>query len=185
MQRNPFDLTGRRALITGSTQGIGLALAYGLAESGASVVLNGRDAARVDAAVKEMVADGFEAAGAVFDVTQQSAVAAGVDEIEKSIGAIDILILLPIALPIFGTVLSMLIGGVGVFVAGGFVMVAGSFMGLPGGALAAALLGVGLMGLGVFMVALMALLTKWLIDATIWYARLHYRVLKPALEPQA
>ena len=96
-----------------------------------------------------------------------------------------ILILLPIALPIFGTVLSMLIGGVGVFVAGGFVMVAGSFMGLPGGALAAALLGVGLMGLGIFMVALMALLTKWLIDATIWYARLHYRVLKPALEPQA
>jgi len=58
-------------------------------------------------------------------------------------------------------------------------------MGLPGGALAAALLGVGLMGLGVFMVALMALLTKWLIDATIWYARLHYRVIKPALEPQA
>ena len=101
------------------------------------------------------------------------------------LGAIDILILLPIALPIFGTVLSMLIGGVGVFVAGGFVMVAGSFMGLPGGALAAALLGVGLMGLGVFMVALMALLTKWLIDATVWYARLHYRVIKPALEPQA
>ena len=111
------------------------------------------------------------AAGAVFGIL--------------GLGAIDILILLPIALPIFGTVLSMLIGGVGVFVAGGFVMVAGSFMGLPGGALAAALLGVGLMGLGVFMVALMALLTKWLIDATIWYARLHYRVLKPALEPQA
>ena len=81
--------------------------------------------------------------------------------------------------------LSLLLGGVGVFIAGGFVMVAGAFMGLPGGALAAALLGVGLMGLGIFMVGIMALLTKWLIDATVWYARLHYRVVKPALEPQA
>ena len=44
--------------------------------------------------------------------------------------------------------------------------------------------GVGLMGLGLFMGGLMALLTKWLIDATVWYARLHYRVLKPALAPQ-
>ena len=42
-----------------------------------------------------------------------------------------------------------------------------------------------LMGLGIFMVGTMALLTKWLIDATVWYARLHYRVVKPALEPQA
>ena len=58
-------------------------------------------------------------------------------------------------------------------------------MGLPGGALAAALLGVGLMGMGIFMIGTMALLTKWLIDATVWYARLHYRVIKPALEPQA
>ena len=47
---------------------------------------------------------------------------------------------------------------------------------------AAALLGVGLMGLGIFMTGTMALLTKWLIDATVWYARLHYRVLKPALD---
>ncbi|MEN5145017.1 DUF1700 domain-containing protein [Brevundimonas diminuta] len=101
------------------------------------------------------------------------------------LGAIDILILLPIALPVFGTVLSLLLGGVGVFIAGGFVMVAGAFTGLPGGALAAALLGVGLMGLGIFMIGTMALLTKWLIDATVWYARLHYRVIKPALDPQA
>jgi uncharacterized membrane protein len=111
------------------------------------------------------------AAGAVFGIL--------------GLGAIDILILLPIALPVFGTVLSLLLGGVGVFIAGGFVMVAGAFMGLPGGALAAALLGVGLMGMGIFMIGTMALLTKWLIDATVWYARLHYRVIKPALEPQA
>ena len=41
------------------------------------------------------------------------------------------------------------------------------------------------MGLGLFMGGLMAVLTKWLIDATVWYARLHYRVLKPALDNQA
>ena len=43
----------------------------------------------------------------------------------------------------------------------------------------------GLMGLGIFMMGIMAMLTKWLIDATVWYARLHYRVVKPALEPQS
>ena len=45
-----FALTGKRALITGSSQGIGFALAQGLAEHGAEVVLNGRDAAKLDAA---------------------------------------------------------------------------------------------------------------------------------------
>ena len=111
------------------------------------------------------------AAGAIFGIL--------------GLGAIDILILLPIALPVFGTVLSLLIAGVAVFVAGGAVLVVGPFLGGPGGALAGALLGVGLMGLGIFMTGTMALLTKWLIDATVWYARLHYRVVKPALEPQS
>lgn len=110
------------------------------------------------------------AAGAIFGIL--------------GLGAIDILILLPIALPVFGTVLSILVAGVAVFIAGGVVMVTGPFFGVPGGAPAAVLLGVGLMGLGVFMGGTMALLTKWLIDATVWYARLHYRVVKPALEPQ-
>ncbi len=99
------------------------------------------------------------------------------------LGALDILILLPLVLPVFGTVLSFLLAGFGVFIAGGSALVIGPFLGLPGGPLAAVLMGVGLMGLGIFMVAIMAVLTKWLIDATIWYARLHYRVLKPALEP--
>ncbi|MDP3803770.1 DUF1700 domain-containing protein [Brevundimonas sp.] len=100
------------------------------------------------------------------------------------LGAIDILILLPIVLPVFGAVLSVLICGVFIFIAGGFVLVAGPFLGAPGGVLAALLMGVGLMGLGLFMGGLMAVLTKWLIDATVWYARLHYRVLKPALDNQ-
>lgn len=90
---NPlFDLTGRRALITGSTQGIGLALAYGLARSGAIVVLNGRDEARVKAAAEKMIADGFKAEYAAFDVTNQASVVDGVAHIEKENGPIDILI---------------------------------------------------------------------------------------------
>lgn len=90
---NPlFDLTGRRALITGSTQGIGLALAYGLARSGASVVLNGRDESRVRTVAEKMRADGFKADYAAFDVTQKPAVVEAIDRIEKDIGPIDILI---------------------------------------------------------------------------------------------
>lgn len=100
------------------------------------------------------------------------------------LGAIDILILLPIVFPVFGAVLAVLVSGVGVFLAGGAVLVVGPFLGAPGGVLAAILMGVGLMGLGLFMGGLMAVLTKWLIDATVWYARLHYRVLKPALDNQ-
>jgi gluconate 5-dehydrogenase len=89
---NPFDLSGRRALITGSAQGIGLTLACGLARSGASIVLNGRDAARVKAAAEAMRGEGFAVDCAVFDVTDQAAVAAEVERVEKEIGAIDILV---------------------------------------------------------------------------------------------
>ncbi|MDQ8028158.1 MAG: DUF1700 domain-containing protein [Brevundimonas sp.] len=100
------------------------------------------------------------------------------------LGALDIIIILPLVLPIFGTVLGFLVAGVGIFISGGLAAVVVPFMGGPGGALAGVLLGVGLMGLGLFMGGLMAILTKWLIDATVWYARLHYRVLKPALNTQ-
>ena len=90
---NPlFDLTGRRALISGSTQGIGLALAYGLARSGASVVLNGRDKSRVRTVAAKMLAEGFKADYAAFDVTQKPAVVEAIDHIEKDFGPIDILI---------------------------------------------------------------------------------------------
>lgn len=99
------------------------------------------------------------------------------------LGAVDILILLPLVLPLFGTVFAMLLGGIGIFIAGGASLIIGPFLALPGGALAAALMGVGLIGLGIFTVGIMAVLIKLLIDATIWYARLHYRVIKPALEP--
>jgi gluconate 5-dehydrogenase len=87
-----FSLDGRLALITGSGQGIGFALARGFAEHGASVVLNGRDAARIDNAVEKLRAAGFKAHASTFDVTDFQAVNADVARIEAKIGAIDILV---------------------------------------------------------------------------------------------
>ncbi|MDX8527917.1 SDR family oxidoreductase [Mesorhizobium sp. MSK_1335] len=87
-----FDLTGMRALITGSGQGIGMALAEGLAEHGAEIVLNGRTVSKIEAAVDALTAKGFRAHSAIFDVTDHVAVANGVAQIEDGVGAIDILI---------------------------------------------------------------------------------------------
>jgi gluconate 5-dehydrogenase len=87
-----FDLSGQRALVTGSSQGIGFALAKGLAEHGASVVLNGRDPVKLQAAADSLENEGHEARVAAFDVTDPEAVKRGVEAIEQDVGAIDILI---------------------------------------------------------------------------------------------
>ena len=87
-----FDLTGRRALVTGSSQGIGYSLAEGLAKAGASVVLNGRRAEAVEAAAESLRASGLTVGTAIFDVTDYRAVSDGVSRIEAEIGAIDILV---------------------------------------------------------------------------------------------
>lgn len=92
MANSLFSLEGRLALVTGSGQGIGFALARGLAEHGASVVLNGRDRARIDGAVEKLRDTGFKAHASVFDVTDFQAVNADVARIEAEIGAIDILV---------------------------------------------------------------------------------------------
>ncbi|MBA8882133.1 SDR family oxidoreductase [Phyllobacterium myrsinacearum] len=86
-----FSLEGKRALITGSSQGIGFALAKGLAEHGAEIIVNGRDAEKVDAAVAELDAAGHNAHAAAFDVTHLESVKEGIDTIEANIGSIDIL----------------------------------------------------------------------------------------------
>jgi gluconate 5-dehydrogenase len=86
-----FDLGGKLALVTGSSQGIGLALAEGLAAHGARVVINGRDEAKVEKAVQELTTKGYVAFGAAFDVTNAS-VGESVDRIEREIGPIEILI---------------------------------------------------------------------------------------------
>ena len=86
-----FDLTGRRALITGSSSGIGLELARGLAQHGASVVLNGRDEGRLAAAVQTLCSEGYDASAARFDVTSEAGVKAGMAEVLAA-GALDILV---------------------------------------------------------------------------------------------
>ena len=87
-----FDLGGRRALVTGSSQGIGYALARGLAAHGAAIVVNGRNAANIGATAQQLRSEGFDASSAAFDVTDPTAVAEGVARIESGIGPIDILI---------------------------------------------------------------------------------------------
>ena len=87
-----FRLDGRVALVTGSSAGIGLALARGLGQAGATPVLNGRDAPRLAAARDALAAEGLAVHARAFDVCDAAAVEAAVQDIEASVGAIDILV---------------------------------------------------------------------------------------------
>ncbi|MBN9075486.1 MAG: gluconate 5-dehydrogenase [Rhizobiales bacterium 65-79] len=92
MPSDLFSLKGRLALVTGSSRGIGFALAEGLAAHGAAVVLNGRSAGTMEEAVAALAARGRETRGAAFDVTDRAAVSDAVGRIERDIGPIDILV---------------------------------------------------------------------------------------------
>ncbi|WP_226624378.1 SDR family oxidoreductase [Alloyangia pacifica] len=87
-----FDLTGRTALVTGSTMGIGYALARGLAQAGAKVLLNGRNPQRLEEAVAALTAEGLAAEALGFDVTDHAGARAAIDGYEAEQGPIDILI---------------------------------------------------------------------------------------------
>lgn len=90
---NPlFDLTGRIALVTGSSQGLGLAIARGLAQAGAAVVLNGRDEKKLAATAAALRAGGAQVFAAAFDVTDGAGSEAAVARVEAEFGAIDILV---------------------------------------------------------------------------------------------
>lgn len=87
-----FDLTGRRALVTGSSTGIGFALARGLGGAGARVILNGRNEARLQDAVRMLREEGIEADAVGFDATSPADVSDAIERIETQIGPIDILV---------------------------------------------------------------------------------------------
>jgi gluconate 5-dehydrogenase len=84
-----FDLTGRLALVTGSSRGIGRAIAEGYVAAGARVIINGRDASAVAATAKAI---GANAIAAPFDVTSKEIIEIAVAKIEKDVGPIDILV---------------------------------------------------------------------------------------------
>ena len=87
-----FDLTGKTALLTGATRGIGYGLAAGLAQAGARVIVNGRDQDKLTQAAARLQAAGVAADTLCFDVRDQASVARAIDRYESEKGAIDILI---------------------------------------------------------------------------------------------
>ncbi len=92
MTSRAFDLSGRTALITGGGSGLGFAMAQGLAEAGALVVLNGRTAAKLDAAADRLRTLGLRAETVVFDVADSADVNRGVAGLGARVGAIDVLV---------------------------------------------------------------------------------------------
>ena len=87
-----FNLAGKKALITGTSQGIGFALAKGMAAAGAHIILNGRDTSKLQTAADALAKEGAAVSQLAFDATDGAAVSAAVDAFEAEHGAIDILI---------------------------------------------------------------------------------------------
>lgn len=92
MTNRLFDLSGRTALVTGSTRGLGNAIARGLGDAGASIVLNGRSAQAVTDAASALRADGYNVLEAAFDVTSEDDVARTFERFDAEGLAIDILV---------------------------------------------------------------------------------------------
>jgi uncharacterized membrane protein len=101
------------------------------------------------------------------------------------LGALDIIVMLPIIMGIAGTLFGLAFAVLGIFFGGVAAFVAGPFSGMPGSPAAPILLGVGLITAAMALGALLAIVTIGFVNGLVWYARLHYRVLKPVLEPQA
>jgi NAD(P)-dependent dehydrogenase (short-subunit alcohol dehydrogenase family) len=92
MASKMFDLTGKTAVVTGGTSGIGLAIALGLAESGANVVATSRRQEQVDEAAARIEALGVKALRLTSDVSDRASLQLVADETVKAFGKVDILV---------------------------------------------------------------------------------------------
>ncbi|MCW8126833.1 gluconate 5-dehydrogenase [Microbulbifer halophilus] len=93
MANSLFDLNGKLALVTGATHGLGMAMAEGLGNAGAKLVITGHSSReKVDAAVAALRDKGIDAHGTLFDVTDEAQVADAVGQIEREVAPIDILV---------------------------------------------------------------------------------------------
>ncbi len=92
MTNQLFDLTGKVALITGSYQGLGLAIARGLGQAGARIVLNGRNEEKVQKAISTLSGEGLQVTGCCFDVSDAAQIRQRIPPLEKEGGQIDILV---------------------------------------------------------------------------------------------
>ena len=107
MAGNLFDLTGKVAVVTGSTKGIGKAIARGLAEHGARVVISSRKADAVEAVVAEMKADGLDAIGIPCNISDLDQVKMLIAETRKAWGQVDVLVANAAVNPYYGSALDI------------------------------------------------------------------------------
>ena len=87
-----FELKGKRALVTGGTQGIGEAMVMALADAGATVIVNARNQVKLDSSLKKFRAISLDVHGCLFDIRNSSEIQAAIDNVELTIGPIDILV---------------------------------------------------------------------------------------------
>jgi gluconate 5-dehydrogenase len=92
MSQQLFDLKGKNALVTGGTHGLGMAIASGLAEAGATLIINGHTPAKLESALKAYAHKGIQAHSYLFDVRDEVAVEQTIPMIENEVGPIDILV---------------------------------------------------------------------------------------------
>lgn len=87
-----FDLKGKRALVTGGTHGLGMAMAEGLAQAGAELIITGTTPSKMDKALSHYKSKGYTATGYIFDITDDKLAAVKVSEMVSEVGEIDILV---------------------------------------------------------------------------------------------